>query len=324
MAEFDRQYQLNRLDDYRATVAQLNADVTHLKADLAVAKAAHDQLVYSAKADWDKALLDLKTAEVRSAIEAEDLKLAVKENEARYKQLVEETRLVEASQHAQILASEIERDQAKLELDRATMNVNRMVVRAPMDGIAVMQSIWRGGDFGQVQQGDQVWPGQTFMQIVDPSSMVLLANLNQVDAESVRLGVKADVRLDAYPGVSFPARVIGIGAMTKAGAWRPNYMREIPVRLKVEQIDDRVIPDLSASADLLLATEKNATQVPLSAVWEEQGRPFVLVQSPGGWQRREIELGLRNYVAAAARAGVSPGDVVALERTANGQTPLAR
>jgi hypothetical protein len=104
--------------------------------------------------------------------------------------------------------------------------------------------------------------------------------------------------------------------MTKAGAWRPDYRREIPIRLKLEQIDDRVIPDLSASADLLLATEKNAALVPLSAVWEDKGRPFVFLQVPGGWQRREIAMGLRNYVVAAAQSGLSPGDVVSVERPA--------
>lgn len=322
VAEFDRQYQLNRLDDYKATVAQLDADVKKLKADLATAEEAHRQLVNSGKANWDKALLDLKTAEVRSAIEAEDLQLAARETEAQYKEVAAEAKLVEGSQRAQIRAAEIERDQAKIELDRATMNVNRMIVRAPMDGIVVMQSIWRGGDFGQVQQGDQIWPGMTFMQIVDPSSMVIMGTVNQVDAESVRLGAKATARLDAYPGSQFPARVVGVGAMTKPGAWRPNYMREIPIRLKLEQIDPRVIPDLSASTDILLASEKQATLAPLDAVFfEGTAKPFVFLRSSSGWQRREIELGLRNHVAAVVRAGVSPGDVVALERPASGKAP---
>jgi len=322
VAEFDRQYQLNRLDDYKATVAQLDADVKKLKADLATAEEAHRQLVNSSKANWDKALLDLKTAEVRSAIEAEDLQLAARETEAQYKQVAAEAKMVDSSQRAQIRTSEIERDQAKIELDRATMNVNRMIVRAPMDGIVVMQSIWRGGDFGQVQQGDQIWPGMTFMQIVDPSSMVIMANVNQVDAESVRLGSKAIARLDAYPGSQFAARVVGVGAMTKPGVWRPSYMREIPIRLKLEQIDPRVIPDLSASADVLLASEKQAMLAPLDAVFfEGTAKPFVFLQTSSGWQRREIELGLRNHVAAVVRAGVSPGDVVAVERPATGKAP---
>jgi multidrug efflux pump subunit AcrA (membrane-fusion protein) len=321
-AEFDRQYQLNRLDDYKATVMQLDANLKKLTADLAVAKKAHDQLVNGAKADLDKSLLDLKTAEVRSAIEAEDLKLAVQETQARYKQLAQETKLLDSSQHANLLAAEIERNQAKLELDRATLNLDRMIVRAPMDGIVVMQSIWRGGDFGQAQQGDQIWPGQTFMQIVDPSSMVLAGNVNQVDAESLRLGLKARARLDAYPGAEFAARVIGIGAMTRPSFWRPNYTREIPIRFKLEQADSRVIPDLSASADIRLAEEKQAVIVPLSALFQDGGeKPFVLLRTPVGWKRREIATGLRNHVAVAAHSGISPGDVVAIEWPASRKAP---
>lgn len=322
VAEFDRQYQLNRLDDYKATVLQLNANLKHLVADQAVAKEAREQLVRGGKATLDKALLDLKTAEVRSAIEAEDLKLAAEEAEAHYKELLEERKLLEQSQRSELRAAEIDRNQAKIELDRATANVDRMIVRAPMDGVVVMQTIWRGGDFGQVQQGDQIWPGMTFMQIVDPTSMVIMANLNQVDVESVRLGLKAVARLDAYPGSEFPAHVYGVGAMTKPGVWRPNYMREIPVRLKLERIDDRVIPDLSASSEILLGREEHAAIAPLSAVFQDPGaHPFVLLRTSAGWQRREIQLGLANHVAAAVRSGLSAGDVVAVERFAAVKPP---
>jgi HlyD family secretion protein len=312
VAEFDRQYQLNRLDDYKDSVVQLDANVKKMKADLSTAKEAHVQLVNSAKSDWDKALLDLKTAEVRSAIEAEKLKLAAEEAEAHYKQLVQETKLVEESQRAQILAAEIDRDKSKIEYDRAVANVDRMVMRAPMDGIVVMQSIWRGGDFGQVQQGDQLWPGRGFMQIVDPSSMILMANLNQVDAESIHLGQKAMVRLDAYAGMQLRAHVVGIAAMTKPGIRRPTYMRELPVRLQLDDPDPRVIPDLSASADITISTEKQAPLVPLSGVFYDNGpRPFVYLQSPSGWKRQEIELGLKTNIAGVVRAGLSAGDVVA-------------
>ena len=36
VAEFDRQYQLVRLDDYRASLAQMEANIKKLEADLAV------------------------------------------------------------------------------------------------------------------------------------------------------------------------------------------------------------------------------------------------------------------------------------------------
>src|SRR5581483_7378955 len=45
VAEFDRQYMLLRLDDYKDSVAQLEANLKKMRADLAVAKEAHNQQV---------------------------------------------------------------------------------------------------------------------------------------------------------------------------------------------------------------------------------------------------------------------------------------
>jgi len=316
VAEFDRQYQINRIDDFKATVVQLDANIKKMQADMAVLKHAHTQLVESAKADLDKARLDMKTAEVRSAIEAEVLKLAVEENEAHYQQLLKEIKLVDATQKAQLRSTQVDRDQGKLELERAQLNVERMVLRSPIDGVVVMQSIWLGVDFGQVQQGDQVWPGMTFMLVVDPSSMVINGNMNQVDAEYVHLGQKAIARVDGYPGLELKAHIAGIGAMTKPGVWRPSYMREIPIRLKLDQMDPKVIPDLSASSDVMIESAKQTAIVPLGAVFQEAAgsKPFVFLRGASGWQRREVELGLRNNLVAAVRSGLAAGDVVALER----------
>jgi multidrug resistance efflux pump len=281
-----------------------------------VAKKAHDQSVDTSKAAWDKAQLDLQTIPVRSAIEAEDFHLAEQEMAAHYKQVLAENADFDISQQAQLRASQLDRDQSKLELQRAQNNVDRMVMKSPIDGIVVMQTIFRGGDFGQVRQGDQIYPGQVFMTIVDPSSMVLNATINQVDSEVLRVGMKAHVHLDAYPDLVLPATVVAVGAMTTAGGWRANWVREVPIRLKLDQIDSRVIPDLSGSADIELAAEKDVAVTPLESVFQDapEGRPYVFVEASSGFEKREVELGLASNIAVAVRSGVRKGEVVALTR----------
>ena len=103
-------------------------------------------------------------------------------------EVVDENRLVEISLASQIRNSEIDVQETKIELRRAEANAGRMLVKAPFDGIAVMQTIFRGGDLGQVKQGDQLWPGMMFMTIVDPRSMVINATVNQSDVERLRIG----------------------------------------------------------------------------------------------------------------------------------------
>jgi HlyD family secretion protein len=314
VAEFDPQFQLQRLDDYKDSVVQLENSIKKMTANLAATKEAHDQTVRSAKANWDKAILDLQTADVRSQIDAEKYKLAVEEADATYKQLVFESSLVDESQLAAIRASALNLDQSKIELKRAEVNVQRMTVKSPMDGIVVMASIVRNGEFGQIREGDQVNAGQPFVTIVDPTSMVLNATVNQVDAERLRLGMKATVRLDAYNDVEMPGSLLGIGAMSKTSAFRGSYVGEIPIRIKIEKTDPRLIPDLTGSAEVVMNAERNILVAPLPAVFDEGGGPFVFLQGPEGWLKRKVDLGLSSFTNVAVRSGLQSGDVVALQR----------
>jgi multidrug resistance efflux pump len=314
VGEFDPQNQQQRLDDYKDSVIQLENSIKKLMANLAATKEAHDQTVRSAKADWDKAILDLQTAPIRSQIDQEKYKLLVEQADKTYKQLVAESALVEESQRAAIRSSELNRDQSKIELQRAENNVQRMTIKSPMDGIVVMASIVRNGEFGQVREGDQVNAGQPFLTIVDPRSMVLNATVNQVDAERLRLGMKATIRLDAYPEVELPGSLMGIGAMSKTSTFRASYVGEIPVRIKIEKADPRLIPDLTGSAEIVMNSESDTLVAPRSAVFAENDGSYVFVQGPEGWTKKKVDLGLSSFTAVSVRSGIQKGDVVALQR----------
>ncbi len=316
IAEFDRQYMLQRLDDYRASVTQAEAAMRKLKADLDVTRKAHDQSVTKAKADLDKARLDMKTLPVLSDMDAVRTRLAVEEAEQKYKEVADETRLVEISLTSQIRNSEIDVQQTKIELKRAEANADRMLVKSPLDGIAVMQTIFRGGDLGQVQEGDQLYPGMMFMTIVDTRSMVINATVNQADVEQLRIGSPALVHFDAYPDLELPARVYSVGGIAKPGGQRGSFVKEIPVKLKLERTDPRVIPDLSVAADVVVGAEQQQASIaPLGAIFEDTpGQPFVFVQGPSGWTKRPVQLGLVNYTQASVRGGLKPNEIVALDR----------
>ena len=314
VAEFDPTNQLQRLDDYKDSAVQQENTVKKMLANLAAVKEAHDQSVRTAKSEWDKSLLDLKTKEVRSEIDAEKFRLTAEENEAKYKQLVAESALVDESQRASIRSSELNRDQSKLEMARAEGNVAKMIIKAPMDGIVVLNTTTRNGEFGQIREGDVVAAGQPFMTIVDPSSMVLNATVNQVDAEKLRLGMKATLRIDAYPDVELPGTLIGIGALSKASTFRARFVGEIPIKLKIDKMDVRVIPDLTGSAEIVLNSERNTMLIPRSAVFAENNESYVFVQGAEGWIKKKVELGMPNFTNVAIKSGIQKGDVVALQR----------
>ena len=327
VAEFDRESQQRTIDDRHAEVVQAQAQIDKNAAELAIAAETTRQQLRSARAEWDKAMLDLRTGEVRSRIEAAILKLNVEETEASYRQLQKEVKLLETAHAAQHRALEIERDQKKIDEERARVNTEKMVLRAGISGMVVMQTIFRGGgQFSQVQEGDEVNSGAFFMQIVDTSSMILNGQLNQVDSQAVRAGQRAEIRLDAYPDKVWSGRVTAVGAIAGAAGGgmrgprsmtRAQYVRGVPVTFTIETGAAETIPDLSGSADVLLEQHGDVITVPREAVHRnEGGEEIVFVRKPGGseFETRSIEIGAQDNVTTVVTAGLDVGEEIALRR----------
>ena len=324
VAEFDRQSQLLRIDDQHALVVQAQANIDKLRAELAIALETARQQLRMAKAEWEKAQLDLRTAEVRSEIEAEILALAVEETEAAYKQLQEEVELLRSSQQAELRALEISKEQQVIKETRARIDSEKMVMRASISGMVVRQTIYRGsGQFSQVQNGDQVRSGSYFLQIVDPSGMVLNGDLNQVDSQAVRVGQRAEIRLDAYPDKVWPGRVTAVGAIAGGGGGgmrgprgggRTDFVRNVPVAIAIEAQSKEIIPDLSGSADILLEAHKNVVLAPKDAIHSEGEEQFVYVRAEGSREfiKQRVETGQSNSTHTAILSGVEEGDEIAL------------
>jgi multidrug efflux pump subunit AcrA (membrane-fusion protein) len=317
VVQFDTLAQEQRLDDYKDSLIQLDANIKNQMANMAEQKESHLQQVRAAKEAWDNAVLNQQTNEVVSSINAQLYDVATEQAKAQYEQLVYEDDLLDQQQRAKTEAIELNRDQARLELVHSEANIKKMTVTAPIDGYVVMATLVRNGEFGTVRIGDQVRPGQQIMYIENPNSMVVNPDLNQVDAEGVRMGMKAVVRLDAYDDIVLPATLSGVGAMAQDSTIRASYVSKIPLQLKLDKTDPRVIPDLSASADIFLNSEPDTLFVPREAVFRENGETFVFVQDPQqaqGWVRKPVQTGLVGSTRVAIHSGLSQGDVVALQR----------
>jgi multidrug efflux pump subunit AcrA (membrane-fusion protein) len=102
--------------------------------------------------------------------------------------------------------------------------------------------------------------------------------------------------------------------MSKTSTFRAGYVGEIPILLKVDKMDARVIPDLTGSADVVLGSVASAVLVPRAALFEENGGAFVFVQGPEGWTKKQVQPGLTSFSQVAIESGLQKGDVVALQR----------
>ena len=314
LAEIDAQPIKDHVDDLDALVAQASGDIRKRQAEQAIEMETLRQTVRAAKAALDKAKLDNGAAEIRMPIDKELLLLGIQEAEAQYKELQTELGTTAEKQRAEIRVLEYTRDRHTRHRDRHRRDVTRFTMQAPIGGLIVMQSVWRSGDFGQIQEGDQVWPGQPFMKIVDSNSMQVEAHINQVESENVHIGQPARVNFDAFPGLRLEGKVRSVGAMG-VGGWNENYyIRSLPVVISLQSTDSRVIPDLSASGDIVVGHKENVLLAPLEAVDTERGKSVIYVKRGGSFARRAVQLGEQNNTQVEILAGLQAGDEIALGR----------
>jgi multidrug efflux pump subunit AcrA (membrane-fusion protein) len=309
LVEFDRQAQLKNVLDKEAEYKGLVAQIGKKEADQAAARAADETELKKAEDAQKTAELEVKKNEIVSKIDAEKNLQDLEQARATFQQLSQTFDLKRQAAQAELRILEIQRDRALTAMKWAQSNTEKMVVHASMDGVAVINSMWKGGSMSDVQEGDEVRAGFPFMQVVNPARMQVRAKVNQADIEALRPGQSVHIGLDAYPELSFSGKVESIAAVAQTSAFS-GKARTLSVFFSINGTDAKLMPDLSSAVDIELERKPNALVSPRDAVVTEGGKSFVMVQSGSSYDKREVKLGSANDAEQVILSGVDKGAVL--------------
>jgi RND family efflux transporter MFP subunit len=201
---------------------------------------------------------------------------------------------------------------------KATVEVFRRseddtIVRAPFDGVVTSLAAQPGEIVAPVAGGGFTRTG--ICTIVDMASLEVDVDVAESFISRVTPGMPASVKLNAYPDWEIPAQVITViptADRSKA---------TVTVRVGFKTGDPRIVPEMGAHVAFLSPTPSQpaggasrAVLVPPDAVQtDDSGQSIVFVISEGKAERRAVRLGDRSAGGQLIVAGLSPGDVVAVE-----------
>lgn len=252
LVEFDRQTQIRDYIDKQAEHGKLVEQVLEERAKEDATRAKDETEIKQAEDALSKAELEMQKIEIVSRIDAEKSQENLDEAKATLQQLRETFDLKRKAAQAAIRILEIQRDRTRDVMLHAQANSDLMQVRSPIEGIVVLNTIWKQGKMGEVQNGDQVRPGVPFMQVVDPSKMQVRAAVNQEDFLNLRIGQTASVHLDAYPQLVFPGKLEEMAPIGRNGDFSAK-LRTFTVVFSISGSDTKLMPDLSAAVDVDVA-----------------------------------------------------------------------
>jgi multidrug efflux pump subunit AcrA (membrane-fusion protein) len=305
IVQFDAQQQIKNALDQEATYVDFVQQINKKKADQAAAQAADDSALHQADNDVNSAAAELKRNEILSKIDAEKNDLAYEQAKATYAQLKKTFDLKRLSAQAELKSLEIQRDRARDAMEYARKNTARLEIHAPIDGIVVLNSIWKATQMGEVEEGDEVRAGIVFMQIVNPGAMQVRAHVNQADISLLRIGQPVRIGLDAYPDLSFSGKIERIAAIGVTSSLS-DKVRTFNVLFSIDGSDPRLMPDLSASLDVELERIPRAIIVPRDSIISSGDQHYVLADDSAGGEREPVKIRAENDLSAVV-SGVSEG-----------------
>ncbi len=168
-------------------------------------------------------------------------------------------------------------DELSKPLDKQRIT-SRYEMKSPLTGVVVERTVTPG----QSVTGD---PANVLFTVADLDVLQVVADVYERDLALVREGQSAVVKVEAYPDVDFPAKVIAVGDVVDPAT------RTIKVRARVDNETHKLKPEMFARLQLNVSDSGQFLTVPREAVLEADGKQFVYVVEVGNkYVKREVKI----------------------------------
>ena len=252
-------------DSYKALLEQQEAAISSAKATN-----------LQQKATMLKTALDLKRADDMYAKKT----ISIQEYNAAQAAADVAKNTYESSLH------EIERAQAAS--SQARDQFEKTTIYSPLDGtVTVLNS-----KLGERLVATGQFAGTEVMRVADLSHMEARVDVNENDVVNVKVGDKANIKIDAYGDRKFHGTVYQIANTgTTTGAGTQEEVTNFQVKVRIDDHDVPLKPGLSCTADIETNIVKDAVAVPMQAVTIRTGESNL---SPEEIEKRKLKATARD------------------------------
>jgi len=292
------------------------------------------------QADLDRAEKELENKKIKEKEAEQELILAVAEKEMEFEKAQRKSEIVDNSRSSNdrrkaeidftiaendlFLAKEKLKYQqnnkivnlklAQGKVDRITSEVNnfkrdieRLKVKAPMDGMVIYKSDWQGE---KPAVGESVQFGQPIIELAVVEKMQLKAQIAEPDSGTVALGQKVKITLDGTQELVFQGEIISLGKVFRDKSSQ-DKRRIFDAIIAFDKADTTVMrPGMTARVEVVTAVLDNALTIPSSVVTNLEGKNIVYLAGLLDEEPKQIEISHIVGNKVVISQGLSLGDEV--------------
>ena len=233
---------------------------------------------------------DLKLAQTsadrsRSLFERQLLpKQTLDDNEARYQAAI-----------AQLDLARAQTTQSKARLDELRINLSNTIITSPVNGFVAKRA---------VDPGAYVSQQAPVADVVDITTVRLIANVVEKDLKQMKSGDPTRVQVDAFPGETFMGRIARVSPVLDPAT------RTAPIEIEIANKEFRLKPGMYARVGITTDVKKEALVVPVNAVVDLGGRRGVFQPQGDSAVFHSVQVGTEQRELIEVLGGIAEGDLV--------------
>jgi HlyD family secretion protein len=190
----------------------------------------------------------------------------------------------------------------------------KCTITAPQPGMVVYDT--SGGRYDRpvvIEPGATLRHQQNLIKLPDMSEMVVKVRLHESVVKQAVCGAPAFITIDAFPKERLTGKVTKIAVMPDRSQWWMNPgLKTYGTEITLDKTPEGLKPGMSAQVEILVDTRTDVLQVPISAVFVDQGFQVAYVKTPAGVETRRVGVGLSNDRMVEITKGLSEGEEVYL------------
>ncbi|HMC23018.1 MAG TPA: efflux RND transporter periplasmic adaptor subunit [Thermoanaerobaculia bacterium] len=156
---------------------------------------------------------------------------------------------------------------ARARVEQVRINMTDMTVRAPFDGTIATKNTEVGEVISSVTLGQVsgTLPAGAICTIVDLNTLEVVADVNEGSISQLHEGQPAEVTVDAFPGRKWR------GVLRQIIPTADRAKAIVQVKVKIINPDERLLPEMSASASFLQSERSEAELREPARIWLPAG-----------------------------------------------------
>jgi len=278
---------INTRLDTALTMRGAREDLINLKFDVEGKQITVDQSIYEPPASQRQAKIELERAK------------------RTYEQAVRNFKLKLAKANANMGDIQRTYNTSKERYDKMTKVVAAFTIMAPQDGMVVQKRNWDGSKqgIGTTMSG---WDN-VVAEMPELKQMISKTYVNEIDVSKVKVGQKAEIRVDAFPDKRFGGIVQSVANVGER--MRNSNAKVFEVIIKATSVDSLLRPAMTTQNLITTWTKKSVRSIPIESVHSINGISYVF---RGNKTRQEVKLGQSNDNEIIVLDGLFDNDKVYL------------